>query len=329
MIITDNYPPPGTPVQPHLSHKHYFTVNPQHLWNGCVSVTSSEWQWFSQRYSQVRPSKSTSTFHPYPPFLDIKKKLFLFSQRRFINQWDRVSVRNCSVQSFLKWDIILSRWQISLAKRGQCWYFARRKEGLTGCCSAWGSERLNEWANEWVNGWLSEGRVQITCSLTDRGKLQRSASIPPHRPPASASGCSTGLRGKTRCWIISPHDCISGQIFYLIQYKVLVFELSHSIRTTYSDCFFPWNGGMGWSQDFFRCAGKYQKILNISFTVHMWCAFKIRPRTFVEHCKLSQLNEVCQVENINEMQIKLYQREYIVHKGISNAKQQTERGCCF
>lgn len=49
----------------------------------------------------------------------------------------------------------------------------------------------------------------------------------------------------------------------------------------------------------------------------------------MEHCKLSQLNEVCQVENINEMQIKLYQREYIVHKGISNAKQQTERGCCF
>lgn len=70
VIITDNYPPPGTPVQPHLSHKHYFTANLQHLWNGCVSVTSSEWQWFSQRYSQVRPSKSTSTFNPYPPFLN-------------------------------------------------------------------------------------------------------------------------------------------------------------------------------------------------------------------------------------------------------------------
>lgn len=53
-----------------------------------------------------------------------------------------------------------------------------------------------------------------------------------------------------------------------------------------------------------------KKILNIPFTVYMWCAFKIRPST------VNQLNEVCQVESINKMQIKLYRRVYIVHEGI-------------
>ena len=90
---------------------------------------------------------------------------------------------------------------------------AALREGV----SNWMTERVNEWMGDWVKG------EQITCSLTDRGKPQRSALIPPRGPWASASGCSTGLQGTARCWIISLDDCISGQIFYLIWYKVLVF----------------------------------------------------------------------------------------------------------
>lgn len=50
------------------------------------------------------------------------------------------------------------------------------------------------------------------------------------------------------------------------------------------------------------------KYLNISFTVYMW--FKITQRTFLEYSNRMKF------ENINKMQIKLYRREYIVHKGI-------------
>lgn len=235
-----------------------------------VSVTSSEWQWFSQRYSQVRPSKSTSTFSPYPPFLD-KKNLFLFSQRRFINQWDRVSVRNCSVQSFFKWDIILSRWLISLTKRGQCWYFAR-EAGLTACLAAAVREGVSNWMSEWTSEWVIEWRTRADNMLTDWQREATAISIDPatqtpsfgrwllHRPP-----------GHSQMLDYQPAWLHLWAIFYLIQYKVLVFELSHNIPATYGDCFFfsLWSGGLGWSQNFFKCAGKYQKILNISYCIHV------------------------------------------------------------
>ena len=124
-----------------------------------------------------------------------------------------MSIRNCSVQSFFKWDIILSRWQISLTKRGQCCYFQKEggTEGLSDYCSEWGSELLNEWASEWVVEW----RARADNMLTDWQREATVISIDPatQTPSFGQWVFSTGLQATARCWIITLHDCISGQIF--------------------------------------------------------------------------------------------------------------------
>lgn len=123
----------------------------------------------------------------------------------------------------------LSSWQISLTKRGQCCYFTKTRWNLTARPTAAVHEEVSDWMSvesEWVNGWLSEGREQITCSVTDRGEAT-AGSIDPAIEAADlqtsrlSCGCSSGLWGTARCWIISLHDCISGQIFYRIPYKEL------------------------------------------------------------------------------------------------------------
>lgn len=201
-------------------------MNPHHLWNDCVSVTSSEWLWFSQRNSQVRPTKSTSTFNPFSPFLD-KKTVFLFSQRRFINQRDRMSVRNCSVESFFRRDISLSRWQMNLTKRGQCCYF-KRKIGLMACLAAAVHEGVSKWMSEWMSESVIEWRVRADNMLTDWQReataigIDRRRANPKSRslvaplasgaqPGAGLSACMIASLGKyfirynAECWFLSYH----------------------------------------------------------------------------------------------------------------------------
>ena len=181
----------------------------------------------------------------------------------------------------------------------------QERQGWRGpCLSAAVCEgvRAAEWGGERVNGWLSEGREQIRRSLTDRegsysDQHRSHRAGPPHThthahtpqprpvvvaPPTSGAQPDAGLS--------SLHDCISGQIFYLIPDKVLgffffffVFFLAtitpyFSRQLTVAAFYFshspPWSGGLGWSQDFSpNVLANIKRFLNISFTVCMGCAF--------------------------------------------------------
>ena len=104
------------------------------------------------------------------------------------------------------------------------------------CWTVWLLQCMREWAteSEWMSEWVIEWRAKADNMLTDWQREATAISIDRHRtrPAASAGGGSTGLRGTARRWIISPHDCISGQRFHLIQCKVLGFELLHNIYAT-------------------------------------------------------------------------------------------------
>lgn len=157
--------------------------------------------------------------------------------------------------------------------------------------------RAAEWGGERVNGWLSEGREQIRRSLTDREgsysdqhRSRRTGPYPPphthtHTQPRPVVAPQTS-GAQPDAGLSSLHDCISGQIFYLIPDKVLLFFFVcfysnyHMIffEATYSGCLLlfslpslKWRPGMK-SGFLFKCAGKYQKISkDILYCMHGVC----------------------------------------------------------
>lgn len=221
----DNYPPPETLVRPQAL--------PQALFH-CESTPLVKWLclsnklWVAVIQSEILKSGQAKVHQPSTLFRHFSiKSLFFFSQRRFINQRDRVSVRNCSVQSFFKWDISLSRWQMNLTKRGQCCYF-KRKIGLMACLAAAVREGVSNWMSEWMSESVIEWRVRADNMLTDWQReataigIDRRHTDPKSQslvaplasgaqPGAGLSACMIAYLGKyfirynATCWFLSYH----------------------------------------------------------------------------------------------------------------------------
>lgn len=156
MIITDNYPPCGTPLRP---------VSPTLTLLLSGSPARVKWLclgnklWVAVIQSEIWPCQSNEKYINLLPSSTASrlKETLSFLTKEIYKSGRQGAARNCSVESFFSWGIILSRWQICLTKRGQCCSFENKhpmerllveEQGKIGC--------LNQRVGEWVNGWLSE-----------------------------------------------------------------------------------------------------------------------------------------------------------------------------
>jgi len=128
---------------------------------------------------------------------------------------------------------------------------------------------LSNWMSEWMSEWVIKWRARADNMLTDwQREAQRSASIPPHRPPVVASPAfraqpCAGLSA----WMIAS----VGKCFIWSNTK----GWSANYRKTFKQLTVNALKWRPWMLGFFRSARKNPKILNISFAVYVCCAFKL------------------------------------------------------
>lgn len=123
-----------------------------------------------------------------------------------------------------------------------------KETGLTACPAAAVREGESNWMSEWVSEWVIKWRAKAACSLTDRGKLQRSASIchtdlqprPVVAPLASRAQPDAGLSGwmiaslgkyfiryNTKSWFLNYHTIFRQITVIVVSLEV---EASHDVR---------------------------------------------------------------------------------------------------